>query len=70
MLLSSSHPCSSSLNLTLFRVYGVLTTQVYTYYEKYRQDRIQYKILAAALWVASTVDQCLIGHVVYYYSVT
>ncbi|KZP23385.1 hypothetical protein FIBSPDRAFT_1043069 [Athelia psychrophila] len=51
-------------------VYGVLSTQVYRYYNRYRNDRAMYKFLAAALWIAATIDQALIGHVCYHYAVS
>jgi hypothetical protein len=50
-------------------VYGLMTAQVYTYFRRYPNDRYCYKFLAAGLWILETLDQCLIGHVVYYYSI-
>ncbi|KIJ64657.1 hypothetical protein HYDPIDRAFT_112055 [Hydnomerulius pinastri MD-312] len=50
--------------------YGMFTIQVYTYYRRYPSDKAGYKALVALLWILETADQALIGHCVYYYSIT
>ncbi|TFK34807.1 hypothetical protein BDQ12DRAFT_656505 [Crucibulum laeve] len=51
-------------------VFGVLTTQVFVYFQRYHADRPMYKILVATLWIIELLDQILIGYSVYYYTVT
>lgn len=51
-------------------VFGVLTTQVYTYFRRYPSDRVAYKLLVVVLWFFELVDQVFIGHFVYYYTIT
>ncbi|KZT11962.1 uncharacterized protein LAESUDRAFT_160431 [Laetiporus sulphureus 93-53] len=49
---------------------GVLSTQMYTYFRRYPQDRLFYKCLVAALWILEAVDQAFIAYAVYFYLVT
>ncbi|THU90324.1 hypothetical protein K435DRAFT_841531 [Dendrothele bispora CBS 962.96] len=51
-------------------VYGILITQVFTYFSNYPGDRPIYKLLVLFLLVLETADQCLIGHILYFYGVT
>jgi len=50
--------------------YGMLTIQVYTYYCRYPSDKAGYKTLVALLWLMETAHQVLVGHAVYYYTIT
>ncbi|PPQ64158.1 hypothetical protein CVT24_008793 [Panaeolus cyanescens] len=51
-------------------VFGVLTMQAFTYYQRYPEDKWPYKILVAALWALELLDQIFVGYSVYYYTVT
>jgi len=51
-------------------VYGILTTQVYSYFRSYPADRVTYKLLVFSLWLLETVDQAFIAHAVYYFTIT
>ncbi|OAX41671.1 hypothetical protein K503DRAFT_767468 [Rhizopogon vinicolor AM-OR11-026] len=50
--------------------FGMLTIQVYTYYRRFPQDKVAYKVLAALIWLLSLVDQVFIGNGVYFYNIT
>ncbi|OJA15833.1 hypothetical protein AZE42_04028 [Rhizopogon vesiculosus] len=50
--------------------FGMLTIQVYTYYRRFPQDKVAYRVLAALIWSLSLVDQVFIGNGVYFYNVT
>ncbi|PCH40184.1 hypothetical protein WOLCODRAFT_136713 [Wolfiporia cocos MD-104 SS10] len=49
---------------------GTLSTQMYTYFRRYPQDRPFYKMLVAALWLLEVVDTVFIAHAVYFYLIT
>ncbi|TFK27563.1 hypothetical protein FA15DRAFT_701772 [Coprinopsis marcescibilis] len=51
-------------------VFGMLTTQVIIYYQRYFEDTNGYKILVGLLWSLELMDQIFIGYAVYYYSIT
>jgi len=51
-------------------VFGVFTTQVFVYFQRYHSDRPAYKVLVSLLWLLELVDQIFIGHSVYYYTIT
>lgn len=51
-------------------VFGILSTEVFTYYGRYPRDPYRYKLLVAALWLLETVDQGFIGHFIYYYMIS
>uniref|UniRef100_A0A0W0G7B1 DUF6534 domain-containing protein n=1 Tax=Moniliophthora roreri TaxID=221103 RepID=A0A0W0G7B1_MONRR len=51
-------------------VYGILVTQVFTYYSNYPSDRAVYKFLVLLILVLETTDQALIGHIIYHYGIT
>ncbi|KAF9046170.1 hypothetical protein BJ165DRAFT_1527303 [Panaeolus papilionaceus] len=51
-------------------VFGVLTMQAFTYYQRYPEDKWPYKVLVAVLWALELLDQIFIGYSVYYYTVT
>ncbi|GLB45095.1 hypothetical protein LshimejAT787_1901730 [Lyophyllum shimeji] len=51
-------------------VFGVLSTQVFLYYRRYPADRLFYKLLVGIIWTLELVDQILIVHFVYYYTIT
>ncbi|KAJ7636202.1 hypothetical protein FB45DRAFT_444053 [Roridomyces roridus] len=48
-------------------VFGMNTTQVLSYLQRYPEDRLVYKLLVCLIWVLELVDQAFIGHSVYYY---
>ncbi|KAF8994485.1 hypothetical protein BDQ17DRAFT_1095337 [Cyathus striatus] len=50
-------------------VFGVLTTQVFVYFQRYPADKPGYKILVGGLWALECLDQFFIGHAVYYYTI-
>ncbi|KAF5389732.1 hypothetical protein D9757_006066 [Collybiopsis confluens] len=50
-------------------LWGVGTLQLYYYFYHYPKDRAWLKILVLIAWTFDTVQQALIGHVVYYYLV-
>ncbi|KAF9220870.1 hypothetical protein BS17DRAFT_786094 [Gyrodon lividus] len=50
--------------------YGIFIIQVYTYYRRYPLDKTAYKALVALLCLMETSHQALLGHCVYYYTVT
>ncbi|KAF8158032.1 hypothetical protein B0H34DRAFT_707244 [Crassisporium funariophilum] len=51
-------------------VFGVFTTQVFVYFQRYPLDRPAYKFLVAFLWIIELLDQIFIGYAVYYYTIT
>ncbi|KAJ7699609.1 hypothetical protein B0H17DRAFT_1196228 [Mycena rosella] len=51
-------------------VFGVLMTQVWTYFRRYNSDSVLYKLLVVLILLLQTVDQAFIGHFVYFYTVT
>ncbi|KAF9465362.1 hypothetical protein BDZ94DRAFT_394202 [Collybia nuda] len=51
-------------------VFGVLSTQAFTYFQKYPSDRPAYKVLVATLWSLELLDQIFIGYSVYFYTIT
>ncbi|RDB14778.1 hypothetical protein Hypma_016442 [Hypsizygus marmoreus] len=51
-------------------VYGILVTQVFSYFWRYPQDRPHFKVLVIAILLLETADQTFIGHLVYFYSIT
>ncbi|KAF9242671.1 hypothetical protein BU15DRAFT_72783 [Melanogaster broomeanus] len=59
------------IGLTVSAVaYGILIMQVFTYYRRYSSDKTVYKALVALLWIMETTHQALLGHCVYYYTIT
>ncbi|KAF5390074.1 hypothetical protein D9757_003750 [Collybiopsis confluens] len=51
-------------------VYGVLLSQVYTYFVNYPMDRPVYKFIVLLVLALETADQAFIGHIYYHYGVT
>ncbi|KAI0042424.1 hypothetical protein FA95DRAFT_1610223 [Auriscalpium vulgare] len=51
-------------------VFGLLCIQVWQYFQRYPKDRLGYKILVSWLWIAEAAHQALIGHCLWYYTVT
>ncbi|KAJ7160457.1 hypothetical protein C8R46DRAFT_1108168 [Mycena filopes] len=51
-------------------VFGVLMTQVWTYFSRYQSDSLVYKFLVAVILLLEAADQAFIGHAVYFYTVT
>ncbi|KAJ3560709.1 hypothetical protein NP233_g10661 [Leucocoprinus birnbaumii] len=49
---------------------GVLTVQVYAYYQDFPEDSRAIKILVAVLWIIDLIDLILISYPIYYYLVT
>ncbi|KAF8968903.1 hypothetical protein BDZ97DRAFT_297656 [Flammula alnicola] len=50
-------------------IFGVFTTQVYVFFQRFPQDKIAYKLLVAFLWILEVVDQSFIAYSMYYYTV-
>ncbi|KAJ7735740.1 hypothetical protein B0H16DRAFT_1731168 [Mycena metata] len=50
-------------------VFGILLTQVWTYFSRYNSDSAAWRLLVVAILLLSTADQCFIGHFVYFYTV-
>ncbi|KDR82515.1 hypothetical protein GALMADRAFT_237851 [Galerina marginata CBS 339.88] len=51
-------------------VFGVLTTQLFVYFQRFPSDRIVYKLLVAALWSLELIDQTFIAYSLYFYTIT
>ncbi|KAF9265980.1 hypothetical protein L218DRAFT_956944 [Marasmius fiardii PR-910] len=51
-------------------IYGVLLSQVFSYFSNYPLDRVVYKVLVILILILETSDQALIGHVIYHYGIT
>ncbi|KAJ6522997.1 hypothetical protein B0H19DRAFT_1277083 [Mycena capillaripes] len=51
-------------------VFGVITNQVYTYFQRYPEDEIMYKSIVVLIWTLELIDQIFIGHAVYFYTIT
>jgi len=49
---------------------GIQTQQMYTYCQRYPGDRMFYKVSVAVVWMLEVLDQSLICHAVYYYTIT
>ncbi|KAL1694271.1 hypothetical protein GGG16DRAFT_87681 [Schizophyllum commune] len=56
-----------SLSCLLF---GVLSTQVFIYFRRYPHDMYGYKAFVVSIWMLELVGQVLIGHAVYYYTIS
>ncbi|KAI5892029.1 uncharacterized protein SCHCODRAFT_02625079 [Schizophyllum commune H4-8] len=56
-----------SLSCLLF---GVLSTQVFIYFRRYPHDMYGYKAFVVCIWMLELIGQVLIGHAVYYYTVS
>ncbi|KAI0250986.1 hypothetical protein BJV78DRAFT_517121 [Lactifluus subvellereus] len=50
-------------------IFGMLCIQVWTYYQRYPNDHITYKLLVAALWTLEAVHQAFVGHIAWFYIV-
>ncbi|KAA1474698.1 hypothetical protein DENSPDRAFT_343194 [Dentipellis sp. KUC8613] len=50
-------------------VFGILSIQCYTYFQRYPNDSIAYKTLVGSLWALEALHQGLVGHCVYFYDV-
>ncbi|KAF8879098.1 hypothetical protein CPB84DRAFT_318120 [Gymnopilus junonius] len=51
-------------------IFGILTTQVYVYFQRFPLDKLAYKLLVAALWCLELLDQIFIAYSVYFYVIT
>ncbi|KAK0187650.1 hypothetical protein F5146DRAFT_1141111 [Armillaria mellea] len=51
-------------------VYGILVTQIFSYFLRYPFDRPVYKGLVLLILLLETVDQIFIGHIVYHYAIS
>ncbi|KAL1682971.1 hypothetical protein EV122DRAFT_258910 [Schizophyllum commune] len=56
-----------SLSCLLF---GVLSTQVFIYFRRYPHDMYGYKAFVVGIWMLELIGQVLIGHAVYYYTIS
>ncbi|KAK1225435.1 hypothetical protein PQX77_011626 [Marasmius sp. AFHP31] len=51
-------------------LYGVLVSQVFSYFSNYPMDRPFYKFLVVLILAMETADQSFIGHIIYHYGIT
>ncbi|EAU86311.2 hypothetical protein CC1G_08035 [Coprinopsis cinerea okayama7 len=51
-------------------VFGVVLTQIFSYFRNYPGDRFAFKATVAVICILEIVDQAFIGHIVYHYSVS
>jgi len=51
-------------------VYGILLTQIFSYFWRYPLDKLHFKAFVIIILLLETADQVFIGHLVYYYSIT
>ncbi|KAF8158031.1 hypothetical protein B0H34DRAFT_707237 [Crassisporium funariophilum] len=51
-------------------VYGILLSQMFSYFRNYPGDKTLFKLLVVAILLLETADQFFIGHLVYYYSIS
>ncbi|KAJ7206078.1 hypothetical protein GGX14DRAFT_568534 [Mycena pura] len=51
-------------------LYGVMSTQTYSYFQKFVADSLWLKGLVTVLWLLDTLQLVLIGHVLYYWLIT
>ncbi|KAF8580207.1 hypothetical protein K439DRAFT_318635 [Ramaria rubella] len=51
-------------------LYGILTLQMYMYYQRYPKDNLYLKSIVAVIWTFDTVHTVFITHMVYTYLVT
>jgi len=50
--------------------YGMSSSQVYIYYDRFPKDPWTYKLLVAVTWLVDSLHTAFISHTVYYYTVT
>jgi len=51
-------------------LYGVLNTQIFTYFTRFDSDRPTYKLIVIIIWMLDTACLALIGHLVYFNTIT
>ncbi|KAK1231044.1 hypothetical protein PQX77_005851 [Marasmius sp. AFHP31] len=51
-------------------IYGILFSQIFSYFVNYPSDRTVYKFLVILILIMETADQAFIGHIIYYYGIT
>jgi len=51
-------------------LYGVMLTQTYKYYQRFRRDPFLIKLLVFTVWLLNTLSMFFIGHSSWYYLVT
>ncbi|TRM65020.1 hypothetical protein BD626DRAFT_567876 [Schizophyllum amplum] len=51
-------------------LFGVLSTQVFIYFRRYPYDMYGYKAFVIGIWMLELMGQVLIGHAVYYYTIS
>ncbi|KAJ6524311.1 hypothetical protein B0H19DRAFT_1276537 [Mycena capillaripes] len=51
-------------------LFGVITNQVFTNFQRYPGDRTAYKLIVVLIWTLEAVDQIFISHFVYFYTIT
>ncbi|KJA16957.1 hypothetical protein HYPSUDRAFT_46878 [Hypholoma sublateritium FD-334 SS-4] len=51
-------------------VFGMLISQAISYFRNYPGDKSIFKILVVVILILETVDQCFIGHLVYFYGIS
>jgi hypothetical protein len=51
-------------------VFGILVSQVYTYYRVFPSDKVSYKMIVAVLLLLQVVIQAFVSHAYYYFGIT
>ncbi|CAA7265487.1 unnamed protein product [Cyclocybe aegerita] len=51
-------------------VYGILLSQIFSYFRNYPGDRSFFKYIVIVILLLETADQCFIGHLMYFYSIS
>jgi hypothetical protein len=51
-------------------VYGILVSQIFSYFRNYPGDKTLFKLTVILILLLETADQAFIGHLVYYYSIS
>lgn len=51
-------------------LFGVLSLQIYEYFQRYTYDRVVYKFFVISIWLLEIFHSVLSGHTVYYYAIT
>ncbi|KAF8804640.1 hypothetical protein BYT27DRAFT_6694260 [Phlegmacium glaucopus] len=59
------------LGLTFSSIlYGIMLTQTYKYFQRFKRDPLLVKLLVFAVWLLNTVSVFFVGHASWYYLVT
>ncbi|KAF7289291.1 hypothetical protein MIND_01390700 [Mycena indigotica] len=56
--------------LLSYMLFGMTTTQVYLYHTRFPEDARWIRLLVAVIWLLEATQACLLGYVVYFYTIT